>query len=980
MSSVINSSSTPLVGNGEFPGAWEFLTVDKHGVEVVCSTDAPGNLIIEFSQNKIDINYTHTYTIEADVSFSRAVSKKGNYYKVSLVNGPSAQTTLQLVSIIQTTYQPDTLDVVLDSATSSITVFGQDTDGVKRVLKTTTDGTLVTSGGGGGGGGDASAANQTLQLTQATNANLAICSRLDLIDTTTNNMEVVLDNMVFTTGNLMVRDTQLNTTLTNSNLATNTKLGLIAEATEDTLLSVDGINTKLNALQLMSAKYTIEAAPSLAPDTSPAFSAPPSGIEKSEGWYFKNTATGQPSQLYYYSYLNPATQVPARQFGYQLNDISIGYCVVTMLSVNASAGLVTLALYSRPTGSGDSVPGFYKSRKVYAIPNNSTAKLTQGMKVMLWWGSVAPSLKLHPNITRIQLDLVSTNGPAVGTEQLAFLTLQTDSTALAGNAEYIVSAAGFQYAAELIMDTTFTGESSATVAGSDATAANQTASNTAVCARLDASNVVLTNINTNLDQLTYTGSNLQVQDIKLSNELSSLTSSIGQGVYINMETTPPVSGGVKLTGSNDGNLFVYDAACNTTLGLVNSELTTLNGVYTDLISGDAQMYVKIDGTDDSIQILGIDSTSLIPSPVYTVDNAAKVYVDNVVDVLLLAKNSVDNNVNLLVDAEQRLLSNTVIVGTVPVSGTFYQETQPVSIAETVAVSGTFWQETQPVSIDGTVPVSGTFYQETQPVSISGTVAISSGEPLDCHVYGSSDGTAWHHIKTNNNGVVSTNAIMETDANGALTSTVNDDINALDVQVQNTVATNVRTNLGGFLTSTLVGTKNTLDVVAERLNTANGSLTSTLSGTGNSINSLDVAVKNSVSVQNVSSTQLDVKNSDSTAIITSPRNSNALQVASSAAVMAPQRVGNINADTQGYTYIAAIMRASSVTSGGQIYLEVSHDENIWVRPQMSSAFLMASVVQVDASIILSTPIPFRYARLFADSGVDIPSINAWIVMK
>ena len=46
--------------------------------------------------------------------------------------------------------------------------------------------------------------------------------------------------------------------------------------------------------------------------------------------------------------------------------------------------------------------------------------------------------------------------------------------------------------------------------------------------------------------------------------------------------------------------------------------------------------------------------------------------------------------------------------TVPVSGTFYQGTQPVSIAASVAVTGTFWQATQ--------PVSGTFFQSVQPVS------------------------------------------------------------------------------------------------------------------------------------------------------------------------------------------------------------------------------------------------------------------------
>jgi hypothetical protein len=78
-----------------------------------------------------------------------------------------------------------------------------------------------------------------------------------------------------------------------------------------------------------------------------------------------------------------------------------------------------------------------------------------------------------------------------------------------------------------------------------------------------------------------------------------------------------------------------------------------------------------------------------------------------------------------------------ISGTVPVSGTFWQTTQPVSltsttvtvsslpaltagtaqigsvtasISGTVPVSGTFWQATQ--------PVSGTFYQATQPVSLA----------------------------------------------------------------------------------------------------------------------------------------------------------------------------------------------------------------------------------------------------------------------
>ena len=100
------------------------------------------------------------------------------------------------------------------------------------------------------------------------------------------------------------------------------------------------------------------------------------------------------------------------------------------------------------------------------------------------------------------------------------------------------------------------------------------------------------------------------------------------------------------------------------------------------------------------------------------------------------------------------LTSTTITGSVAVTGTFWQATQPVSIASAVdvsdrvgrllghvtvdnaslAVTGTFWQAVQPISgaisftapqhviVDsatlGTVAVSGTFWQATQPVSIA----------------------------------------------------------------------------------------------------------------------------------------------------------------------------------------------------------------------------------------------------------------------
>jgi len=79
-----------------------------------------------------------------------------------------------------------------------------------------------------------------------------------------------------------------------------------------------------------------------------------------------------------------------------------------------------------------------------------------------------------------------------------------------------------------------------------------------------------------------------------------------------------------------------------------------------------------------------------------------------------------------------------------VTGTFFQTTQPVSLASapttpvtgtfwqaTQPVSGTFWQATQPVSIASmpSTPVTGTFWQTTQP--ISGSISFTAPQHTIC---------------------------------------------------------------------------------------------------------------------------------------------------------------------------------------------------------------------------------------------------------
>ena len=96
------------------------------------------------------------------------------------------------------------------------------------------------------------------------------------------------------------------------------------------------------------------------------------------------------------------------------------------------------------------------------------------------------------------------------------------------------------------------------------------------------------------------------------------------------------------------------------------------------------------------------------------------------------------------------VSGTFFQATQPVSGTFWQATQPVSLASVPAHAVTLTSTTVTVSsmpavsgsvtlgastaqigsvtasISGTVPVSGTFYQATQPVSLASLPALVAG--------------------------------------------------------------------------------------------------------------------------------------------------------------------------------------------------------------------------------------------------------------
>ena len=155
--------------------------------------------------------------------------------------------------------------------------------------------------------------------------------------------------------------------------------------------------------------------------------------------------------------------------------------------------------------------------------------------------------------------------------------------------------------------------------------------------------------------------------------------------------------------------------------------------------------------------------------------------------------------------------------------------------------------------------------------------------------------------------------------------------------------------------------------------ANGriiTLSRTHDGFGNDISSTNEGATRSLDVH-IKNTTLDTKNFS--------RDVSNVQVASNVSVTGGSRIGSSNADTQGFTYINAILSFTGVASGGLVYLEVSPNETLWARPTGGSVFVSAGTATT-ASILLTSPVAFRYARLFADTGFAGSGCDAFICMK
>lgn len=890
-----NSHYKNLLANEHFKGQVDKIDDEYNTLKVSVQTSHSGTLTIFHSLDSLVwSSFGDVFTITEDTH--KQVALKGKYLYVSYLNGATETTNFNIVSYLSKSIH-NNIDVKLtqEDEVSVVPVGGaMDVEVVNSLtiegMTFTPEGALIVSGGGGGGGGDASAANQLTQIGLETTikndlaimkaeslaqtiVQEAINDKIDvrLIKCDTDNVIIDSSNPVQTLLLAKVENT-LNNAFLNVDAGQNLKVIVSNQNDISTLATQETqeeIKTQLDKLTFVDSKLKVIEEPLITTEpiyldfdnnSAQVIADSPVGCwynpdDDVEGWGYSNETVGG-AQVYYYT--NTGLVPNATEPNINLGSVSTGWCVASLDLITTTENTWIMSIYTKPTGSGDAQI-WYHSRKSYQV--NSSFPISKGVDYLFYWGENPVSV--HPELQHVEMALASTQGTADPSEIVQFMSLNVPSIVPQFQFQGRVKRAGY-IRSGVSREVHFL---------------NSNKVRSELKLQQLKFNTILPNLQdeaplfVSIDKATYTEDEisadlqLNVRDNKLSRELASMNSTIQEGVYINMETDPVVSGGVKLSG---------DAATKS-------------------------LYVNVTNTE-----------------------------------------------------------------AIPVSGTFWQETQPVS--GSVSVSN--FPETQPVSgsvnvsnFPETQPVTGTFWQETQPVS--GLVGVTG--PVDSHLYGYHN-SAWQQVALASSGHLLVNSSTHDGAGNDITSTVDDEVRALDVAVKNVITSNLRTSVNGLLSSSyLAGPTgyNALDVsvksigdVNSVLKTAtNGTLTSTLSGTGNSINSLDV------NVQNTSITAIQKSQPASVQTILTNEICNCAGPTDSRAL-------TTSYDTTGFLYVSVILNITNFSMSGYgnptLYLQSSPDGVLWFN-ESSNSIYQNGPVKIQVYSVLTVP----YVRLYLDCNSITP---------
>lgn len=227
-------------------------------------------------------------------------------------------------------------------------------------------------------------------------------------------------------------------------------------------------------------------------------------------WFLKNNEIGGSTQLFWFSSDQP--------FAYKSSSVlTLGqiieggfYIVITLDKVDGLFSLPILNIYTRPTGSGDAFPGFYKSRINYGI--SPTQKLFSAEKIVLFSSVlILDKIKnIEPTSRRVLLNQTTIDGDALPFEEVRYLAITHDTQATSEEVVWSLGGAGWYNASDVIRHFTFT------VIREDNNFVNDVETHTKLentNNKLDQIKTAIQNINNNNDN-NYNSKSLLVQSVQ----------------------------------------------------------------------------------------------------------------------------------------------------------------------------------------------------------------------------------------------------------------------------------------------------------------------------------------------------------------------------------------------------------------------------------------------------------------------------------
>ena len=144
------------------------------------------------------------------------------------------------------------------------------------------------------------------------------------------------------------------------------------------------------------------------------------------GWYFTNNVASNIGYLYWYNNGDFSNLVSyPTQSNIQYNELDIFYSIMALYDVNFKPKII---IYSKPTGTGDYLPGVCHSIWEFSI--NTGAVLNTGENILLYFGNQARIKTNDTDVRRVALTLTATYGQAQATEIVGHIFIRTYATSV----------------------------------------------------------------------------------------------------------------------------------------------------------------------------------------------------------------------------------------------------------------------------------------------------------------------------------------------------------------------------------------------------------------------------------------------------------------------------------------------------------------------------------------------------------------------